>query len=214
MTKKPYLRIVEHYEDCFKKHGDSHLGVDWPKETDALLRYKIMMGVIPADKRVSLLDFGCGAAHLYDYILKNNFHNIDYTGIDLSSDFIGFCKKKYPDVKFICGDILDDPGAIDKFDYIIMNGVFTEKRELSFDEMFDYFKKTIKTVFAKSNFGIAFNVMTKYVDWERDDLFHLSFDLLAGFLKKEVSLNYIIRNDYGLYEYTVYLFKEPCIWQK
>ena len=30
--------------------------------------------------------------------------------------------------------------------------------------------------------GIAFNVMTKHVDWERDDLFHLPFDQLAEWL--------------------------------
>jgi SAM-dependent methyltransferase len=214
MTKKPYLRIVEHYENCFKKHGDTHLGVDWPREIDAQLRYEIMMNIVPANKPVSLLDFGCGAAHLYDFIIKNNYSSIDYTGMDLSCDFIVFCKKKYANINFLCGDILENSEIINKFDYIIMNGVFTEKRELTFDEMFEYFRKMIKTIFVKSNFGIAFNVMTKHVDWERDDLFHLPFDLLSQFLKEEVSSNFIIRNDYGLYEYTVYLFKEPNTWQK
>ena len=49
--------------------------------------------------------------------------------------------------------------------------------------------------------------MSKNVDWERDDLFHLSHDLLSDFLCRKITRNYIIRNDYGLYEYTVYLFK-------
>ncbi len=88
-----------------------------------------------------------------------------------------------------------------------MNGVFTEKTELTFHEMFDYFKQMIKTVFEKVRIGIAFNVMSKHVDWERDDLFHLPFDTLGAFLKEELSRHYIIRNDYGLYEYTVYLYK-------
>ena len=80
--------------------------------------------------------------------------------------------------------------------------------------MFEYFKKMIKLLYFKSSKGIAFNVMTKHVDWEREDLFHLPFDLLASFLKSEISRNYIIRNDYGLFEYTVYLFKEPVTWQR
>jgi hypothetical protein len=100
------------------------------------------------------------------------------------------------------------------FDYIILNGVFTEKRELSFDEMYEYFKTLIKVLYLKTKVGLAFNVMTKYVDWEREDLFHLSFDLLASFLKDEVTRNFIIRNDYGLFEYTVYLFKEPNTWHR
>ena len=67
-----------------------------------------------------------------------------------------------------------------------MNGIFTEKRGLSFDEMFDYFKELMKKVFVKAEKGIAFNVMSKQVDWEREDLFHLPLDLLADFLTKDI----------------------------
>ena len=53
--------------------------------------------------------------------------------------------------------------------------------------------------------------MTKHVDWERDDLFHLPFDTLAAVLKKEISRHFVISNDYGLYEYTVYVYKNVQI---
>ena len=65
----------------------------------------------------------------------------------------------------------------------------------------------ILTIFEKVDKGMAFNVMSKAVDWERDDLFHLSTDVLIDFMVKNLSRNFIIRNDYGLYEYTVYLYK-------
>ncbi len=55
---------------------------------------------------------------------------------------------------------------------------------------------------------MAFNVMSKHVDWEREDLFHLPFDTLAEFLKKELTRNFVFRNDYGLYEYTTYVYRE------
>lgn len=29
-----YRSIVDHYEACLEKHGDSHLGVDWPNPKD------------------------------------------------------------------------------------------------------------------------------------------------------------------------------------
>ena len=92
-------------------------------------------------------------------------------------------------------------------DYIVMNGFFTEKQGLTFDEMLAYFERTIKIVFAKAERGIAFNVMSKHVDWEREDLFHLPFDRLVGFLTRELTRNFIIRNDYGLYEYTTYVYR-------
>ncbi|MFT6034498.1 MAG: hypothetical protein ACI9XJ_000064 [Marivirga sp.] len=65
----------------------------------------------------------------------------------------------------------------------------------------------VHVLFSKIEKGMAFNVMSKAVDWERWDLFHLSTDVLIDFLAKEVSRNFIIRNDYGLYEYTVYIYK-------
>ena len=211
MKKKKYWNIIKHYESCLEKFGDSNFGVDWPKLDDVNKRYKVMLDIIDSKfktKKISLLDFGCGASHLYNYIIENNLGNIEYSGLDISEKFITLSKKKFPFLKFYCNDILEDKSNLPNFDYIVMHGVFTESCDLLFDEMFDYFKKMIIILFGKVNIGITFNVMSKHVDWERDDLFHLPFDSLAKFLKKEISRHFIIRNDYGLYEYTVYVYKE------
>lgn len=207
---KKYKEIVKHYESCLEKHGDSHLGVDWPDENDVLKRYKVMLEVMALKNEigdVNLLDFGCGTAHLLEYIKKNNLDHIKYTGLDISEKFISVCKNKYPNISFYCGDILNHNFELPNFDYIVMNGVFTEKRDLTFEEMWDYFSEILKKVYAIANKGIALNVMSKQVDWERDDLFHVPLDKLADFLCKNLSRNYVIRNDYGLYEYTLYLYK-------
>lgn len=207
---KKYIDIVQHYENCLKIHGDNHLGVDWPNEKDVLKRFNVMLDLIYFKKDKSpytLLDFGCGAAHLYQYIIDNNYDNISYEGLDLSSEFIALCRKKYVNINFHCLDILNNDIKLNEFDYIVLNGVFTEKRGLTFDEMYDYFQKVIIEINAITKKGFAFNVMSKNVDWERDDLFHLSLDLLSDFLCKKISRNFIIRSDYGLYEYTVYIYK-------
>ena len=50
--------------------------------------------------------------------------------------------------------------------------------------------------------------MTKHVDWERDDLFHLPVRRpRRRSSTAEVSRNFVIRNDYGLYEYTAYVYR-------
>ena len=208
---KIYSDIVKHYESCLEKHGDSHLGVDWPNLDDAQKRYQIMLDLVrpkEADgENISLLDFGCGTAHLYEYIQNKNLTNLTYTGLDFSEKFTEICEKKYPNVPFLTGDILDPDFKLGQFDYVVMNGVFTEKRELSFEQMWEYFKAMIAHTFKHAQKGIAFNVMSTNVDWERDDLFHLSLDKLTAFLCADLSRNFVIRNDYGLYEYTVYLYK-------
>jgi SAM-dependent methyltransferase len=208
-SAKRYIEIVEHYELCLAKHGDTHLGVDWPKAQDAETRYRVMLELIrsPRQPVVTLLDFGCGASHLYEHIVANGISGIDYTGLDLSPKFVELSRKKFPKNHYICADILEDPDAVPVCEYILMNGVFTEKRGLTFDVMLTYFERTLTAVFAKAQRGIAFNVMSKHVDWEREDLFHLPFDTLARFLTRALTRNFVIRNDYGLYEYTTYVYR-------
>jgi len=209
--KKKYDSIIAHYEDCLDKHGDNHLGVDWPKLEDVDTRYQVMLDIInlfdTGNDRITLLDFGCGTAHLFDFIGRRGYEKIVYSGSDISQKFVNIAASKYPDIPFYCIDILENGEPLPNFDYIVMNGVFTEKRELSFEEMWQYFTSMLSVVFAKCNKGIAFNLMSKNVDWEREDLFHVSLDLLSGFLCEKITRDFIIRNDYGLYEYTVYVYK-------
>jgi SAM-dependent methyltransferase len=206
---KRYIEIVEHYEACLAKHGDTHLGVDWPKAQDAETRYRVMLELIraPHPPIVKLLDFGCGASHLYEHIIANSITGIEYTGLDLSPKFVELSRKKFSKNSYICADILEQPDAVPSSDYIVMNGVFTEKRGLTFDEMLAYFERTLAAAFAKAQRGIAFNVMSKHVDSEREDLFHLPFDTMGRFLIRALTRNFVIRNDYGLYEYTTYVYR-------
>ena len=209
LSDRSYSSIVSHYESLLEKYGDSHLGVDWPNQADALTRYQVMLDVIrePDSSRIKLLDFGCGASHLYDYILANKISHIDYAGLDISEKFIHLSKKKHPKISYYCLDILKSSIELPVFDYVILNGVFTEKRELSYHEMWEYFRQILLKVIQVARKGIAFNVMSSHVDWERDDLFHLSIDKLADFLVKEISRDFVIRNDYRLYEYTTYVYR-------
>jgi SAM-dependent methyltransferase len=216
MTGPDYRQIVEHYEGCLARHGDTHLGVDWPRLEDAETRYRVMLGVIrPGPSNPSILDFGCGAGHLYEFIQRNYRMDLRYAGLDLSSRFVDLCRSKHPDVEFICADLLGDGiEGVARSDYVIANGVFTEKRGLSFDAMLGYFESLVPRLFALARVGIAFNVMSKQVDWERDDLFHLPIDTLARFLTRQVTRHFVVRNDYGLYEYTVYAYREPGSWPR
>ena len=92
-----------------------------------------------------------------------------------------------------------------------MNGVFTEKLTLSFEEMFSYFCAMTEKVFTFCNHGIAFNVRSELVDNLDEELFHLSMDKLGQFISQKISKSFVIRNDYGLEEYTVYIFRKPAM---
>lgn len=200
--------IKNHYKKCFIQHGDNHLGADWTKEKDLHTRYDIMLSIINKSANENkILDFGCGTGMLYDYICSKDIKNIAYNGIDINEILIEKAKFKFKNINFKIGDIVKQPDVLENYDYIICNGVFTEKLTLTHQEMFDFFSNALTILFKKVNIGIAFNLMSKNVDYERNDLFHVGHDQLTYFLTKNLSRNYIIRNDYGLYEYTTYLYK-------
>jgi SAM-dependent methyltransferase len=213
MADEPdYLSLQAHYERKLREYGDNHRGVDWPNKADAEKRYDVMLDLVgdPA-MPASLLDIGCGLAHLYDRIVEKQWDRIlFYEGLDISPAFITACRRKYPQIRFHEADILA-PGSglapARQYDYAILNGVFTEKLAMSHAEMSNFFQKMLMAAFEFARKGVAFNVMSKHVDWERSDLFHLPFDEMAGFVTRNVTRNFVIRNDYGLFEYTVYLYR-------
>jgi SAM-dependent methyltransferase len=205
--KKSYEALRDHYEDCLAKHGDTHRGVDWPAEADTLKRHRVMSCFLRG-RDVSILDFGCGAGHFLDFLRADPaFAKVRYTGLDISDKFVSLCESKYPDQEFLRADILSEPFDR-KFDFIVANGVFTVRAGISVPEMTDFFRSSIERLFGFANRGIAFNTMSKQVDWEREDLHHVSFDELGSYLTAHLSRHFTFHHDYGLYEFTTYVGKE------
>lgn len=212
--RKQYSSIIDHYERCLATHGDTHKGVDWPKQESAETSYSVMLDLLENDHRktITLLDFGCGLSHFYDFIVRSGRAGIEYTGLDVSAAFIEQSRRKHPDVRYVCADVLETPAPeIGSFDYVVLNGVLTEKIDLTFDAMWEYAQRLLLRAFSFAQVGMAVNFMSKQVDWERDDLFHLSFDLLASFLESNASRYFTFRHDYGLYQYTAYVYRKPVL---
>ena len=140
------------------------------------------------------------------YDLDQGLTGIDYTGLDLSANYLRLAQQKFPETAFYQEDLLNSAIALPVHDYVVMNGVFTFKGNHSEDAMWDYSQKLLTAAWKLSKRGLAFNVMTKYLDWERDDLFHLSLDKIVAFVSDKFSRSFVIRHDYGLYEYTMYIY--------
>jgi hypothetical protein len=116
-----------------------------------------------------------------------------------------------PGIDFACRDILAEPLADRSVDVVVMNGVLTERRSLPKPRMVELAQSLVAASFEVARVGIAFNVMSSHVDWEREDLFHWSFDEVASFLRRTVSRHYAFRADYGLYEYLVTVRRCPVL---
>lgn len=208
-----WYHLVQHYERRFSEHGSTPAGVDWPDSQDLEARFATQLGIlsgIERGKKPELLDIGCGPGLLLDYIqATGSLDRIHYHGIDLSNLMIDCARARWPNHQFAVRDICAEPFADQSYDVAIMNGVLTERVDLSPAEMTDLAKAIILAAFKAVRVGIAFNVMTKHVDWEREDLFYWEFDNLAAFLKANVTRHVSFRADYGLYEFTTFAWREP-----
>ena len=77
---------------------------------------------IPKDTK-SILDIGCGDGTYTNY-LKVVLPNMDFTGFDPAADAIEIAKRKYKDINYIVGDLLNEATfPTEKYDLSIIRGV-------------------------------------------------------------------------------------------
>lgn len=206
-----YRHIVSHYERCLALHPEGAKAVDWKDENSASIRYDVMLGMLKQPvSRASVLDFGCGLAGLRDYMESWGLGGLEYVGLEISADFAAVARTRRPDLNIVTRDVLIDGMAGLEADYIVMNGIFTRRETLSLEAMTDYMHRLVGTVFPAARVGLAFNVMSHAVDWKSDVLFHPDPTALVDWLSRDVSRHFTLRNDYGLHETTVYIFRKPC----
>lgn len=195
-----HQKVFKQYEEWLKEHGDTPEGVGWTKGTET--RFDTALDIITSPG--SVLDLGCGTGHMLTYAKRTGRQITSYTGIDVNEAALTLAKQKHPDAVFLRGDILTDDLPV--CDYAILNGVFTYKGAMTFDEMWGFLTAMTSKAFKSSTRGIAFNVQSTAVDWQQDRLFHCPVGPLTDFVTT-LSRRYVIRHDYGLYEYFVYLLK-------
>jgi cyclopropane fatty-acyl-phospholipid synthase-like methyltransferase len=206
IKQKKYLGLKNYYEAKFKKYGANSKGVAYKDCKGHRLRHEKILEILNFFKKksgYSLLDLGCGYGELIKTIRKLNYE-INYTGVDISELIIKKARLLFKKNSFSSLDILKD--KIKNFDFVIMNGLFTVKNNLSEKNMKFFFYKMIKKVNNISKKGYAFNIMKH--NRKRKDLFYLSYDELSKFLNsREFSGKYIFRKDYSLHEFMIYVFK-------
>lgn len=98
-----------------KKFSKPKYGKSWPGKNNEwytdihdanYLLHEDFIAYLKNKKDVkSILEIGCGTG-IYPIRSKELFKNIQYTGIDISSSAIDYCKKK-SNFEFICGDIIE-----------------------------------------------------------------------------------------------------------
>lgn len=203
--------LKAHYEATFRQFGATPRGVDWEGSDKARLRHEAMLRLIAPQeisgrRAISLLDVGCGYGALLEFLTAHGFTNVDYTGVDLVDDMVAHANRQLTGATFVQGDILEMDLADGSYDYVIANGVFTQKLMASDAEMHAFLSRMVEKLFALCRKGVAFNVMTKFVDFESFENYYRHPGEMAD-LASRLTRRFVIDHSYPLYEYTVRLYK-------
>lgn len=210
--------LKNHYSNCFREHGESSLGVDWGTNERAVkMRHENMTQLFKREfssmqsLSTSILDVGCGYGAFLDYLLydKGVAPEFLYTGIDIVEEMINSAKQKWSEnsgFQFITGDIFDTASLLNH-DYVICNGILTQKLVASKLEMDNYCHELIKLMFKYADKGIAFNIMTDKVNYQVDNLYYRNPSEILSFCQTTLSSSVLIDHSYNMYEFTVYVYK-------
>ena len=208
-------RIVAHYEDCLARHGDNHRGVDWPGAEDADLRYAVMLGLIPADAAPA----GAPA--------RLRLRRGPSPRIPPAAERAGNRLPRPRSFRALPGTLPQQvsrasrssaptssrTGEMPVFDYVVMNGVFTEKRELSHAEMWDYVRRGAAADSGRMpGTGWPSTSCRSRSTGSGTTCFTSRSIPSWRFSRPSSRAHCVIRHDYGLYEYTTYVYREANPW--
>ena len=200
-----------YYSTLLKQHGHGvdavASGLQIYKET----RYSKLCGVFGEDNEFSLHDIGFGLGHLYEFLnAKYPERHIAYSGSEITPHFIESCRSNYPECSFIHRDISVGPFQ-ESYDYVVFGGTFYHLAGSNPEEYFNYMKRSLANAFVSCNKGMAFNLITSYVDHAYEHLFYPPVGVVIDFIVRNLSRFFALDHAYPLFEHTILVYKEEHI---
>lgn len=202
--------MKSHYQMTFSTHGPTSKGADWGKEQELTLRYRTMLKVMDYDHgeqihHPSVLDVGCGFGGLASFAASTGC-NASFTGIDLVQGMLECAAARHPQHEWIQADIMSHDFSKD-FDYVVCNGILTQKLDIGQQAMEDYAVALVERMFSLSRHGIAFNIMSDRVNFTVSNLFYLDPLQMLRHCLDHLSRKVVLDHAYPLYEYTIYVYR-------
>lgn len=196
--------VKTHYKNLLLKFGDGAESAQYSSKITQERRFEMLMKIADLEG-ANILDFGCGSASFAAYLMEKNV-NFKYTGVDNVEEFFDVARKKSPDESRF--GLLEE-FEHEKFDYIFVSGVFNNKRR----DNRAFYQSTLKTLFGMCLKGVAFNMMSTYVDYRDEGLFYESPEKAFSFVKKELTPYVLLRHDYEVkdgvipFEFAIYAYR-------
>lgn len=199
-------RVVEYQERQLAAAGDSARGVDWKSEEAQHLLFRAIRS-FGIDQDASVLDVGCGLAHLYDFLAARG-HRGGYTGVDVSAALIDQASRRLPGVDLRVGDVLEGDWPAGSHDWVVASGVFTARLGTSVPEFEGYVEAMVRRLFELCRVGVVFNMLTSRVDFEAEHLYYADPARWLA-LSQGISRHVTLKHDLPGFLFTLGIYRAP-----
>lgn len=199
--------LAEHYNLLAKEHGYSHHAVQQSSLDSQTKRFSILLEGFSDFKNKKILDFGCGAGHLFALLRAQGFTG-EYVGYDLSRNLLEIARNTHPEARFELRNIFENPPS-ESFDIVLISGVFNNDMGSNIVFMQD----ALQTLFSLCQDGLAFNCLSTYVDYKAEGLFYFDPCQVFSFCKQQLTPSITLRHDYEI-KAGVVPFEFSCFLRK
>ncbi len=156
----------------------------------------------------SLLDYGCGLAHMKTY-LDGQFCNVAYTGADAVGPFVDACKAKHPDLAFYLAQSPDQIPST--YDYVVASGVFNLLYVTDVSAHRDIVWSILEQLFERARVALAVDFMTDRVDFRQPGAYHQNVGELHAWIVRRLSRRLTLDHSYLPSEFSVTIWKDQRI---
>lgn len=204
----------KYYGDLIEKFTGTPMAVSSESFAHKELRYQQLSKIFMDDNKFSLHDVGMGIADFKEFLLRNfPQKEIYYSGSDVLSEYCEQSKKRFPDDNFYERDISKNIPN-EKYDYVILSGVFHQKREITIPEWEDFSQNIISASFSLCNKAIGLNFISPFVDFYQAEVYYCNLPKLIFFINDKLSRFFTIEHNYALFEFTVFVYQESYMRNK
>ena len=197
------------YTHNLAEHGVASRSVGWPDESSQRLRFDKLALILDAADRhqpISVSDLGCGYGAMFRYLDERNRPPIGrYVGYDISEPMLSAARQHCDDVRVV---LVHGSDPVEMTDYAFVSGTFNVRMGASNETWERHVHETLRALAATVRKGLAFNLLTSYVDWRKDDLFYADPGRFFHFCRSELSRYVTLVHDYPLYEWTILVHKK------
>ena len=209
MKKETFEKVASLYDKNFKETGFNSTSVGWPTSESHKLRFDKLTSVIDqSESHFSINDFGCGYGALLQYLFSyKNFKVSEFNGYDISKEMLKGAKKNLDEYE-VEVNLFNDKSISTKADYTFVSGTYNVRCNETNEAWKKHIHNSLENINDYSKKGFSFNLLSKYVDWKKDDLFYGDPLYWFDHCKKHYSKHVSLLHDYPLFEWTIIVKKE------